>query len=80
MATLMRQLVADIRLLHDDQFAFLQLFDQRGKLVLVELLREQGIDRVLQRPDLSWPGLTAPTQVLDDRGHLLVHARGGRYA
>ena len=75
----MRQLVTDVALIHDDQFAFLHFFDQRSKLILVKLLGEQRVDRIFQCSDLPWPGLTAAAEVLDDRRNLLIHARRRGY-
>jgi len=76
----MWQFVTDVSLVHNDQLALLQFLDDRGKFTLVELLRKQRIDRILQSPYLSWSGLTPPTEILNDGRDLFVVTRRDRYA
>ena len=68
----MRQFVTDVALVHNDQFSFLQLFDQCREFGLVELLGEQRIDRIFKRSYLSRPGLAASPEVFYDCRNLLV--------
>ena len=74
----MRQLVADVALIHPDQLAFAQFLDDRRQLSLAELLGNEMVNRILQGFYLPGPGLAPAPQVFHDRVDLLVGTGLGR--